>query len=90
MIGAGLSAIVIPALFLKRAPLYVLVPGGASLGLGVGTAFHIIDSWSKGEDVEPTGMVSRSHVVRKFQGQRPALMVGRGDTYNRREQQEVI
>jgi hypothetical protein len=90
MIGAGLSAIVIPALFLKRAPLYVLVPGGASLGLGVGTAFHIIDSWSKGEDVEPTGMVSLRHVLQRLWPQSSRLMAGRGDTYNRREQQEVI
>lgn len=58
MIGATLGAILIPAIFLKRAPFLSLVAGGGSLGLGAGTATHIFKTMSEGQKVKPEGMVS--------------------------------
>lgn len=51
-----------PALLLRRAPFPTLVAGGAAVGLGAGTAFHISKTMMEGQDVKPTGMVrARSH-----------------------------
>ncbi|KAL1412098.1 hypothetical protein Q8F55_003095 [Vanrija albida] len=57
VIGSVLGAIVTPTIFLNRAPLPMLVLGGASLGLGAGVWTHIIQSLTKGEDVSPDAMV---------------------------------
>ncbi|KAI9638854.1 uncharacterized protein MKK02DRAFT_41880 [Dioszegia hungarica] len=62
-IGSALSAVVIPAIFLKRAPLPSLVTGGASVGLGVGSWTHIAGMFSQGKDVRPEGMVGELPVV---------------------------
>ncbi|TYJ57327.1 hypothetical protein B9479_001866 [Cryptococcus floricola] len=48
-IGAALSALLTPAIFLKRAPLPALVLGGASVGLGLGAAGYYIEGATKGE-----------------------------------------
>ena len=59
-IGAALAGVIIPALLLKRAPFPTLVAGGACTGLGLGAAFHMVQSASEGEDIKPTGIVSHS------------------------------
>jgi hypothetical protein len=57
IIGASLSALLIPAIFLRRAPTPALVLGGASIGLGVGTWTHVVKMFTEGEKVKPEGMV---------------------------------
>ena len=57
VIGAVLGALITPAIFLKRAPLPMLVVGGASLGLGAGVWAHLGKSLSEGKQVKPEGMV---------------------------------
>ncbi|OCF35199.1 hypothetical protein I317_02286 [Kwoniella heveanensis CBS 569] len=49
IISATLSALLIPALFLKRAPLPSLVLGGASIGLGVGVWARLGEKIGKGQ-----------------------------------------
>ncbi|RSH93259.1 hypothetical protein EHS25_007613 [Saitozyma podzolica] len=63
IIGAALSALLIPAIFLRRASLPALVLGGASIGLGVGTWTHIVKVFTEGEKVKPEGMVGEVPVV---------------------------
>nr|XP_031858429.1 uncharacterized protein CI109_006192 [Kwoniella shandongensis]KAA5525501.1 hypothetical protein CI109_006192 [Kwoniella shandongensis] len=48
LISAALSGLVIPAIFLKRAPLPSLVLGGASIGLGAGVWYHWIQMFTAG------------------------------------------
>jgi hypothetical protein len=60
LIGATLAALLVPTVFLKRAPFIALVLGGAGIGLGAGTAFHIAKEYNEGKDARPTGMVSCS------------------------------
>ena len=60
-IGASLGAVVTPALLLRRAPLPVLVLGGASFGLGAGVLAHVAMAASEGQDMRPEGMVSLAH-----------------------------
>ncbi|KAK6908870.1 hypothetical protein I203_102875 [Kwoniella mangroviensis CBS 8507] len=52
IISATLSAMLIPALFLRRAPLPSLILGGASIGLGVGVWAHLGERLSKGQKVK--------------------------------------
>jgi len=58
--GATLAGLIVPALFLKRAPLPLLVLGGASIGLGLGVDAHLIKSFQEGKQVKPEGMVSEA------------------------------
>ncbi|WVQ75573.1 hypothetical protein IAR50_005200 [Cryptococcus sp. DSM 104548] len=48
-IGAVLSGLLTPAIFLKRAPLPALVLGGASVGLGLGAAGYYAEGAMNGE-----------------------------------------
>ena len=57
LIGAALGAVITPALLLRRAPFAALVLGGASIGMGAGTATHIAKMVGGGEKVKPEGMV---------------------------------
>ncbi|WRT69756.1 uncharacterized protein IL334_006747 [Kwoniella shivajii] len=52
LISATLSAMLIPAVFLRRAPLPSLVMGGASIGLGVGVWAHLAERVGKGQKVQ--------------------------------------
>ncbi|WWC73645.1 uncharacterized protein I206_107617 [Kwoniella pini CBS 10737] len=52
IISATLSALLIPAIFLRRAPLPSLVLGGASIGLGIGVWAHLGERLGKGEKVK--------------------------------------
>ncbi|ORY34701.1 hypothetical protein BCR39DRAFT_556213 [Naematelia encephala] len=63
IIGASLGIILAPALFLRRAPLVVLVLGGASIGLGAGVWAHLAQEMTEGQDVRPEGMVGELPVV---------------------------
>ncbi|WVO17177.1 hypothetical protein L204_104869 [Cryptococcus depauperatus] len=47
-IGAVLTSLLAPAMFLRRAPLYVLVLGGASMGLGAGATSFMFERLTKG------------------------------------------
>ncbi|EKD05078.1 hypothetical protein A1Q2_00622 [Trichosporon asahii var. asahii CBS 8904] len=47
IIGAFVGGVATPAIFLRRAPLPLLVLGGASIGLGVGAASHVIRDYSE-------------------------------------------
>lgn len=49
-ISAALSALLVPAIFLNRARLPVLVLGGGSIGLGVGAAAFVVERLTKGQD----------------------------------------
>ncbi|KIR51954.1 hypothetical protein I315_05593 [Cryptococcus gattii Ru294] len=49
-ISAALSALLVPAVFLNRARLPVLVLGGGSIGLGVGAAAFVVERLTKGQD----------------------------------------
>ncbi|WWC65903.1 uncharacterized protein I303_108525 [Kwoniella dejecticola CBS 10117] len=51
IISATLSALLIPAIFLRRASLPSLVLGGASIGLGIGVWAHLGERLGKGEKV---------------------------------------
>jgi len=57
LIGAAIAAILVPAMFLRRAPLPDLVLGGAAIGLGAGVWTHTVQAMQEGEDVRPEGMV---------------------------------
>ncbi|WWC92852.1 uncharacterized protein L201_007813 [Kwoniella dendrophila CBS 6074] len=52
LISATLAGLLIPAIFLKRAPLPSLVLGGASIGLGAGVWAHLGERLGKGEKVK--------------------------------------
>ncbi|WVQ78977.1 hypothetical protein IAT38_001069 [Cryptococcus sp. DSM 104549] len=49
-ICAAISALLTPAIFLRRARLPVLVLGGASAGLGAGAWGYVMQRWTKGKD----------------------------------------
>ena len=87
-IGAALGAVITPAIFLRRASILSLITGGASLGLGAGTATHIVRQLTEGEDVRPEGMVSAASCDDTYL--RPADQTGRGDTCSRRRRQEGV
>lgn len=61
-IGSALGAIVVPAIFLRRAALPNLVLGGATLGLGSGVIAHLVQWKKAGEDITPKGMVAEVDV----------------------------
>lgn len=47
IIGAFVGGVASPAIFLRRAPLPLLVLGGASIGLGVGAASSVIKQYGE-------------------------------------------
>lgn len=51
-ISAALSALLVPAVFLNRARLPILVLGGGSIGLGVGATAFVVERLTKGQDKE--------------------------------------
>ncbi|BEI81707.1 hypothetical protein CcaverHIS002_0208670 [Cutaneotrichosporon cavernicola] len=57
-IGAFMGMLVVPAIFLKRASIFSLAAGGASLGLGAGVWVHIFKSLTEGSELKPEGMAS--------------------------------
>jgi len=63
IIGAAVGALAGPAIFLRRAPTVTLVLGGAAIGLGAGVWTHIVQSFTKGEDIKPEQMVSAEEPV---------------------------
>lgn len=58
IIGAAVGGLLSPAIFLHRAPMVLLVSGGAGIGLGAGVWVHLFQSLTKGEDIKPEAMVS--------------------------------
>ncbi|KAK8849722.1 hypothetical protein IAR55_005057 [Kwoniella newhampshirensis] len=51
LISAALSGLIVPAIFLRRAPLPSLVLGGASIGLGAGVWTHLAQTITGGNNV---------------------------------------
>ena len=58
MIGATLGALLVPTVFLRRAPFISLVVGGGSIGLGAGVWVHLAKMLQEGRSTKPEGMVS--------------------------------
>ncbi|KAL7409935.1 hypothetical protein BDY24DRAFT_427901 [Mrakia frigida] len=57
IIGAAVGALVVPAIFLKRARLPYAILGGASVGAADGVLTHVYMRWSEGKGVSLKGVV---------------------------------